>query len=106
MKALLFLSCLVLSTYLVNCQSAADAQPPPAPQINWGNCPQLEPKEEEKKEKAGIIKLCLESVPVPTNISQETVEIHRAEVAKCALQKEGWFSEHGEYKCVSRRCLF
>ena len=35
---------------------------------------------------------------MPTNISQETVEVHRAEVAKCALQKEGWFSEHGEYK--------
>lgn len=55
----LFLSFLVLifSAYSVKCQDAQ--QPPPAPQISWGNCPQLEPKEEEKKEKASIIKLCL-----------------------------------------------
>ena len=37
-------------------------------------------------------------MPVPSNISQETVEVHRAEIAKCALQKEGWFNEHNEYK--------
>jgi len=86
---------------MVSCQQD-EQNPPPTPQINWGNCPQLEPKDAEKKEKASIIKLCLEQVPLPSgdvaNLTQEAVEVHRAEVAKCALQKEGWFSEHGEYK--------
>jgi len=78
---------------------AAAGQPAPqAPAINWGNCPQLEPTETEKREKGEIIKVCLERIPLPENITQSTVEAHRAEVAKCALQREGWFTEHGDYK--------
>lgn len=78
---------------------AAEGQGSPlSPIINWGSCPQLEPNENEKREKAEIIKVCLERIPLPSNITQQSVEIHRAEVAKCALQREGWFNEHGEYK--------
>lgn len=76
----------------------AEGQGPPSPIINWGSCEQLEPSPSEKREKAEIIKACLERIPLPSNITQQSVEIHRAEVAKCALQREGWFNEHGEYK--------
>lgn len=77
---------------------SADPTPPQAPTIDWGSCPQLEPNESEKQEKANIIKQCLERIPVPKNITQQSIEVHRAEVAKCALQLEGWFNEHGQYK--------
>uniref|UniRef100_A0AAN0LPK9 Odorant-binding n=1 Tax=Polyphagotarsonemus latus TaxID=1204166 RepID=A0AAN0LPK9_9ACAR len=95
MKFIVFFFCLI---YVASCQQAESDNTNVSPSINWGSCPQLEPKEEEKKEKAQIIKVCLEQVPVPKNITQQSVEVHRAEVAKCALQKEGWFNEHGEYK--------
>lgn len=78
--------------------SASADNPPPAPVIDWGSCPQLEPNDAEKREKANIIKQCLERIPVPKNITQQSIEVHRAEVAKCALQLEGWFNEHGQYK--------
>jgi hypothetical protein len=77
--------------------ASADNAPAP-PTIDWGSCPQLEPNDTEKREKANIIKQCLERIPVPKNITQQSIEVHRAEVAKCALQLEGWFNEHGQYK--------
>ncbi|RWS11187.1 hypothetical protein B4U79_15176 [Dinothrombium tinctorium] len=79
-------------------------QPPPPlppigpPQISWGQCPQLEPTMEEKIKKAAVITKCLELTPVPTNITRESVELHREQVAACALQMEGWFNEKGTYR--------
>ncbi|XP_025016893.1 uncharacterized protein LOC112539001 [Tetranychus urticae] len=81
-------------------ESDEDAPTPVAgphrpPTINWGKCPQLEPKEAEKKQKADIIRTCLKSITLPENITQESVEKHRTEVAKCALNAENWFAEDG-----------
>lgn len=71
--------------------------PPPGPQINWGKCPQLEPSEKEKLAKAGVITKCLETTPLPNNITRETVELHREQIAACALSSEGWFTKEGGY---------
>ena len=68
------------------------------PSINWGKCPQLEPTNEEKIKKAAVITKCLESTPVPVNITRETVELHREQVAACALRMEGWFNGQGLYR--------
>lgn len=68
------------------------------PTINWGRCPQLEPTNEEKIKKAAVITKCLESTPVPVNITRETVELHREQVAACALRMEGWFNGQGLYR--------
>ncbi|XP_015782945.1 uncharacterized protein LOC107360741 [Tetranychus urticae] len=72
--------------------------PPQPPQINWGKCPQLEPVESDKKAKADIISSCLKSIALPENMTQETVEKHRTEVARCALNAENWFTEDGKYR--------
>ena len=71
---------------------------PPPPTIDWGSCPQLEPKEEEKIEKAAVIKYCLDLIPLPQNITQESVDHHRSDIARCALTKENWFNAEGKYK--------
>ncbi|XP_074600109.1 uncharacterized protein LOC141854363 [Brevipalpus obovatus] len=68
------------------------------PTINWGKCPQLEPSNEEKVKKAAVITKCLEMTPIPKNITRETVEAHREQVAACALQMEGWFDKQGLYR--------
>lgn len=75
------------------------AQPPlpQGPQINWGKCPELEPSEQEKLAKAGVITKCLESTPLPGNITRESVEQHREQIAACALRAEGWFTSAGGY---------
>lgn len=70
---------------------------PVGPQINWGKCPQLEPSEKEKMAKATVITKCLETTALPTNITRETVELHREQIAACALQSEGWFTKEGSY---------
>lgn len=75
-----------------------EAGQPAMPVINWGKCPELAPKPNEKETKANIIKGCLSSIPLPTNITQEAVERHRTAVAKCALAKENWFTPEGRYK--------
>ncbi|XP_074597674.1 uncharacterized protein LOC141852541 [Brevipalpus obovatus] len=79
-------------------QPNPQAGPPVPPQISWGNCPQLKPSEAEMQSKASIIKSCLQSIPLPTNITQESVEKHRTDVAKCALAKEDWFDQNGQYR--------
>ncbi|RWS28635.1 hypothetical protein B4U80_06376 [Leptotrombidium deliense] len=76
----------------------APPQPPPQPRINWGQCPQLEPKESDKQAKAKVIQGCLQKIPVPTNITQETIVQHQREVALCALTTEQWFNEQGKYR--------
>jgi len=73
-------------------------QAPPAPQINWGQCPQLEPTTSEKMKKAAVITKCLEVTPIPNNITRESVERHREQVAACALQMEGWFTPEITYR--------
>lgn len=73
-------------------------QQPPAPQINWGQCPQLEPTTTEKMKKAAVITKCLEVTPIPNNITRESVERHREQVAACALQMEGWFTPEITYR--------
>ncbi|XP_015791022.1 uncharacterized protein LOC107367785 [Tetranychus urticae] len=72
--------------------------PPQPPQINWGKCPQLEPKESDKKAKADIISSCIKSIPLPENVTQESIEKHRTEVAICALNAENWFSADMKYR--------
>lgn len=47
--------------------------------------------------KAQVITKCLESTPLPGNITRETVETHREQIAACALQSEGWFTTGGKY---------
>jgi len=80
-------------------QPQLQAQPPApqGPQINWGKCPQLEPSEKEKSTKAQVITKCLETTPLPPNITRDTVELHREQIAACALQSEGWFTTAGAY---------
>jgi len=76
----------------------APAQAVPAgPQINWGKCPELEPSEQEKLSKAAVITKCLENTPLPANITRESVEQHREQIAACALRAEGWFNSAGNY---------
>jgi secreted protein, putative len=76
----------------------AQGSVPPPPSIDWGNCPQLEPEEQEKIEKAAVIKQCLDLIPLPQNITQESVDQHRSDIAKCALTKENWFTSEGKYR--------
>lgn len=70
---------------------------PQGPQINWGKCPELEPSETEKLAKANVITKCLETTPLPANITRESVEQHREQIAACALRSEGWFTPDGGY---------
>lgn len=70
---------------------------PQSPQINWGKCPELEPSEQEKLAKANVITKCLETTPLPVNITRESVEQHREQIAACALRSEGWFTASGGY---------
>ena len=92
------------ANYQFNEQAFAYSQDPNeqginnGPQINWGACPQLEPTNEEKIKKAAVITKCLEVTPIPENITRETIEIHRENVASCALRMEGWFNEKGLYR--------
>ncbi|KAJ6218096.1 hypothetical protein RDWZM_009253 [Blomia tropicalis] len=67
------------------------------PQINWGKCPELEPSEQEKLSKASVITKCLETTPLPGNITRESVEQHREQIAACALRAEGWFTPTNGY---------
>lgn len=82
-----------------NSGSSAPQSPPlpSGPQINWGKCPELEPSEQEKLAKAGVITKCLETTPLPGNITRESVEQHREQIAACALRAEGWFTNAGGY---------
>lgn len=70
---------------------------PQGPAINWGKCPELEPSEQEKLAKASVITKCLENTPLPGNITRESVEQHREQIAACALRAEGWFTNAGGY---------
>ena len=47
--------------------------------------------------KATVITKCLESTSLPSNITRESVELHREQIAACALQSEGWFTTNGGY---------
>jgi len=79
-------------------QSGLQGAQPITPTIKWGRCPQLEPTQSEKLKKAEVITKCLEIVPIPNNITRETVELHREQIAACALQMEGWFTDDGNYR--------
>ena len=70
----------------------------PTFEVNWNKCPQLEPSESEKTKKTQVITKCLQSAPIPTNLTRENVEAHREQIATCALRVEGWFDESGGYK--------
>lgn len=76
-------------------QAAAAA---PTFEVNWNKCPQLEPSEVEKNKKTQVITKCLQSAPIPTNLTRENVEAHREQIATCALKVEGWFDDGGNYK--------
>lgn len=78
--------------------STAAAAPAPTFEVNWNKCPQLEPAESEKNKKTQVITKCLQSAPIPTNLTHENVETHREQIATCALKVEGWFDEQGSYK--------
>ncbi|XP_054157045.1 uncharacterized protein LOC128955402 [Oppia nitens] len=68
------------------------------PTIDWGQCPQLAPKESERVAKARVLESCLGQHPVPQNLTQQTIETHQKSMAKCALKKEKWFSKSGSYR--------
>lgn len=70
----------------------------PTFEVNWNKCPQLEPSETEKNKKTQVITKCLQSAPIPTNLTRENVEAHREQIATCALKIEGWFDEQSNYK--------
>lgn len=76
----------------------SSAQAAPTFEVNWNKCPQLEPSESEKSKKTQVITKCLQSAPIPTNLTRENVEMHREQIATCALKVEGWFDESGNYK--------
>lgn len=83
-------------------QAPATAMAPggavPTFEVNWNKCPQLEPSEVEKNKKTQVITKCLQSAPIPSNLTRENVETHREQIATCALRVEGWFDELGNYK--------
>jgi hypothetical protein len=83
-------------------QQAAPQQAPPEsqkpPTINWGKCPQLEPKESDKTTKATILEGCLKSNPIPKNLTETSIENHQRTIAECALKRENWFSKSGTYR--------
>lgn len=78
-----------------NAQAQAAA---PTFEVNWNKCPQLEPSESEKSKKTQVITKCLQSAPIPSNLTRENVENHREQIATCALRVEGWFDEQGNYR--------
>lgn len=80
--------------------SGNSAATPASPtfEVNWNKCPQLEPSESEKSKKTQVITKCLQSAPIPTNLTRENVETHREQIATCALKVEGWFDDQGNYK--------
>ncbi|KAH7643433.1 hypothetical protein HUG17_10124 [Dermatophagoides farinae] len=80
-----------------NVQTSTMNSLPQSPQINWGKCPELEPSEQEKLAKANVITKCLETTALPANITRESVEQHREQIAACALRSEGWFTQEGGY---------
>lgn len=43
------------------------------PVIVWGNCPQLEPSEEDKKSKAKVLQECLQEHPIPKEVTEESI---------------------------------
>ncbi|XP_013788954.1 uncharacterized protein LOC106472832, partial [Limulus polyphemus] len=70
-------------------------------QINWGECPQLEPTQEEKSKKQTVIANCLKENPPPKpedEPSPEVLEKHHADITTCALKTEGWFDDNNKYK--------
>ncbi len=56
-------------------QPQPQPQPDQVPTINWGKCPQLEPKESEKTAKATILESCLKLNPIPTNLTETAIEL-------------------------------
>ncbi|CAG2167127.1 unnamed protein product [Oppiella nova] len=77
---------------------AANATTDKAPTIDWGKCPQLEPKDAEKRAKAAVLETCLARHPIPANLTQETIESHQKAIAECALRTEKWFTAKGNYR--------
>ncbi|KAH9405345.1 hypothetical protein TYRP_001193 [Tyrophagus putrescentiae] len=107
MKYIASVALLALLAGLVSCQTkpaaapaatAAPAAPAPVPVIVWGNCPQLEPSEEDKKSKAKVLQECLQEHPIPKEVTEESIGKHQANIAECALKKENWFETDGSYK--------
>lgn len=78
--------------------AAAAVQATPTFEVNWNKCPQLEPSESEKNKKTQVITKCLQSAPIPANLTRENVEAHREQIATCALKIEGWFDDGGNYR--------
>ncbi|GFX28535.1 uncharacterized protein TNCV_1153441 [Trichonephila clavipes] len=73
----------------------------PAPQIDWGKCPQLKPTEADKEQKRVVIQKCLDENPPPaleTVTDPKQIDDHREIVTTCALKTEGWFNPNGTYK--------
>lgn len=71
----------------------------PAPEIDWGKCPQLQPSADEQRSKSKFVEECLKEFPPPTGeLTREMVDAHRAKIADCGLKKEGWLNADGSYK--------
>lgn len=88
------------SSSSTSASGGSNSAPQAAPtfEVNWNKCPQLEPSESEKNKKTQVITKCLQSAPIPTNLTRENVETHREQIATCALKVEGWFDDQGNYK--------
>lgn len=78
--------------------ASSSSQTAPSFEVNWNKCPQLEPSESEKNRKTQVITKCLQSAPIPSNLTRENVETHREQIATCALKVEGWFDDQGSYR--------
>ncbi|XP_076353709.1 uncharacterized protein LOC143248819 [Tachypleus tridentatus] len=74
---------------------------PPPPQVDWGQCAQLEPTQQEKAAKQQVIRQCVEQYPPtfkdPRNVTRQEAEEHRNSITTCALKAEGWFDANGKY---------
>ncbi|CAG2121556.1 unnamed protein product [Medioppia subpectinata] len=84
-----------IATTTQTSNTTADDKPPT---INWGKCPQLEPKDSEKRAKQAVLETCLQKHPIPANLTQQSIESHQKAIAECALRAEKWFTKAGNYR--------
>ena len=69
------------------------------PKIDWGDCPSLEPKEEEKKKKEEKVKECLKDLEVNENSTVEALSKPLQEKAKeCVFRKDELINVAGKFQ--------
>ena len=69
--------------------------PTPPPKIDWGNCPMLEGKEEDKKMKEDKQKVCIKDLELNENATlEELTPSLQKRVRECVLRKDELVSNH------------